>query len=367
MSNNRLSSLQFNLNNLYEQLAGEEKALILEEEANKIRIQQKIRKTKERIQNFEQEYILLLSKQVEKDGLSEPIAEEVTADLIDEFDVIYTLEKRQEIKSLLVQILAELQKPDKPASAKLRVALPIIPSIVSYNLEGDTGSIVRRLFPTFVKAYKGLKSLASLHQSKTQPKLLSEENAEDDEDAELVSERGVSYTNLKCLLKAHSWSKADSLTKKLMRQALYKPENYHRFKIEDFRSFPRVDFLTINHLWDQYSEGRFGFSIQKKILISCGISFYTDAITNKICHEFINRVGWKVSEWGELKSEVGTGVKSMPRGHYPKEIFNQPDYNDIPDILRAYSTIFSFGLLRPYAKSPVYALFSLLKSKKLPD
>ncbi len=50
----------------------------------------------------------------------------------------------------------ELRKPDSPASAKLKVAIPIIPNVVSYELEGDTESVVRRLFPTFVKVYEAL-------------------------------------------------------------------------------------------------------------------------------------------------------------------------------------------------------------------
>ena len=158
MSQDRLDNVQTNLELLYEQLAGEEEAFILAEEANKTRIQQKIRKTEERIRIFEQEYAKRLSQKITQEHLSESIAEEVVAEIIDEIEILKPLEKRDEIQVLLQQILAELQKPDTPASAKLKVALPIFPTLVNYELEVDTESIIQRLFPTFVKACDGFKS-----------------------------------------------------------------------------------------------------------------------------------------------------------------------------------------------------------------
>ena len=141
-------------------MAGEEEAFLLEEEANKTRIQQKIRKTWKRIRVFEQEYAQRLSQQIKRENLPESIAEEITADLVEEIEILEPLEKQNEVRLLLQQILIELRKPEIPASAKLKVALPIIPNVMSYELEGDTESVLRRLFPTFVKAYSGLKSIA---------------------------------------------------------------------------------------------------------------------------------------------------------------------------------------------------------------
>ncbi|MGD1853916.1 MAG: hypothetical protein ACFB2W_06640 [Leptolyngbyaceae cyanobacterium] len=160
ISQDRLADIQSNLNRLYEQLAGEEEAFLLEEEANKTRIQQKMQKTWQRIRTFEQEYVQRFSQKIKRDELSEPLAKEIAANLVDEIEVLEAIEKRDEVGTLLRQILTELNKPQIPASAKLKVAIPIIPNIISYDLEGDTESIMRRLFPTFVKAYVGLKSLA---------------------------------------------------------------------------------------------------------------------------------------------------------------------------------------------------------------
>lgn len=159
MTINRLTDVQANLKILYEQLAGKEQALLLAEEAEKTRIEQQIRVTWQRIKKYEQEYAVRLSQQVKRQGLPEPVAEVVTAELVDELEIMAPLERSDEVKQLLQQILAELQKSDTLASAKLKIAIPLIPNVVSYEIEGDTEGVLRRLFPTLVKAYEGLKSL----------------------------------------------------------------------------------------------------------------------------------------------------------------------------------------------------------------
>ena len=103
---------------------------------------------------------------MKRQTLAEPIAETITAELVDELEIATPLERRDEIKELLQQILGELQKPETPASAKLKVAIPLIPNVVSYELEGDTESVLRQLFPTFVKAYEALRSLTSSDERK---------------------------------------------------------------------------------------------------------------------------------------------------------------------------------------------------------
>ncbi|WP_346293424.1 hypothetical protein [Sphaerothrix gracilis] len=160
MTLDRLATVQDGLDRLYEQLAGEERALDLAEEAEKTRIQQKVRLTRQRIHEREQEYTIALSQQVRRQAMPEAVAETVTAELVDELEVLTLQERRDEVKDLLQQILAELQKPELPASAKLKVAIPLIPNVVSYELEGDTEGVIKRLFPTFLKAYEGLRSLA---------------------------------------------------------------------------------------------------------------------------------------------------------------------------------------------------------------
>lgn len=156
MAFERLFDVEVALRDLYEQLAGQEQGWRVAEEAEKVRIKQKIRLTWNEIRKYEQEYATRLSQQVKRQDVPETTAEIVVAELVDEVELLQLKVQREEERALLQQILAALQKPSSLASAKLKVAIPLIPSLVTYELEGDTESVVRRLFPTFVKVYEAI-------------------------------------------------------------------------------------------------------------------------------------------------------------------------------------------------------------------
>ncbi len=40
--------------------------------------------------------------------------------------------------------------------------------------------------------------------------------------------------------------------------------------VEDCKNFPREELRTIDQLWVKYSEGKFGFSVQKRIYLQVG-------------------------------------------------------------------------------------------------
>lgn len=80
---------------------------------------------------------------------------------------------------------------------------------------------------------------------------------------DLSSEKGVDYTRLQDLLKAGQWQQADRETKSAMLKAVGGVlEGGLSFK--SIKNFPYTDLLTIDRLWVKYSNGRFGFSVQKK-------------------------------------------------------------------------------------------------------
>lgn len=99
-----------------------------------------------------------MAQQFRRQDLPESIAETVVGELVDEIENLPQVQNN-ELKALLQQILVELKKPEAPAAAKLKVAIPIIPGVVTYELEGDTKGILQRLFPTLVKAYQGLRGV----------------------------------------------------------------------------------------------------------------------------------------------------------------------------------------------------------------
>lgn len=75
---------------------------------------------------------------------------------------------------------------------------------------------------------------------------------------------------------------------------------------EDIENFHCQDLRTIDQLWVNYSNGRFGFSVQKHIWQDVG----------KHYESFGNRVGWRNNgKW--LSLEDITFELRAPRGHLP--------------------------------------------------
>ncbi|MBO9998236.1 MAG: GUN4 domain-containing protein [Cyanobacteria bacterium SID2] len=127
---------------------------------------------------------------------------------------------------------------------------------------------------------------------------------------ELQSERGVDYIRLRNLLAAGRWKEADEETFRVMLQAANRKEE-EGLDVEDIDRFPCTDLLTIDRLWVEYSQGKFGFSVQKKIYQSLG---GTREYDSQIWKAFGDRVGWRVGmeEWlyyegitFDLKAKVG--------------------------------------------------------------
>ncbi|TYQ29321.1 GUN4 domain-containing protein [Pseudanabaena sp. UWO311] len=64
--------------------------------------------------------------------------------------------------------------------------------------------------------------------------------------------------------------------------------------IENIKDFPSEDLQMIDWLWVNYSDGKFGFSVQKKLWLECGgkIGEYDQGVWR----EFAARVGWYYPE-----------------------------------------------------------------------
>ena len=159
MSIDRTSQLQTQLKMLYDQLDGLEMAKVTSRDEDKVMLQQRIDLKWKEIREKDGDYVRSLAQQIKRsEDLPEPIAETVVGELVDELEMMQPIAKTDEMRSMLKEILTELQKPGTPAAAKLKVAIPIIPNILTYEIEGDTESVVRRLFPTFVKVYEGVRA-----------------------------------------------------------------------------------------------------------------------------------------------------------------------------------------------------------------
>jgi len=102
----------------------------------------------------------------------------------------------------------------------------------------------------------------------------------------VISEAGIDYSLLQYLLAIQELEKADEQTRKLVLQAAERSESWLRN--EEIQSLACEDLFTIDQLWTIYSQGRFGFSVQKRIWESLG----SEKSDRSRGEEFSDRVGW---------------------------------------------------------------------------
>jgi hypothetical protein len=132
------------------------------------------------------------------------------------------------------------------------------------------------------------------------------------DNAQLKSDVGMNYSKLRDLLKAGKWKEADEETRRVM-LAVAKREKQGWLGVEDIDNFPCVDLRTIDQLWVKYSDGRFGFSVQKRIYQGLG---GTREYNKDIWDKFGDKVGWrKGGRW--LYYNDSTFDKKAPEGHLP--------------------------------------------------
>ena len=122
--------------------------------------------------------------------------------------------------------------------------------------------------------------------------------------------RGVDYSQLRKFLKKGDWRAADEETRKVMcRVAAREKEGW--LDQESIDNFPCEDLQQINQLWEHYSKGKFGFSVQKKIYENLGGGQESTAL--KTMGEFMDAVGWNMRELEEIYYKR----KNAPQGHFP--------------------------------------------------
>ncbi|MGJ3253284.1 MAG: GUN4 domain-containing protein [Elainellaceae cyanobacterium] len=139
------------------------------------------------------------------------------------------------------------------------------------------------------------------------------------EDDDLASEKGVDYTRLRNLLKAQNFKDADNETYLRMLEAVGRSDG-DWIREEELLNFPCADLKTIDRLWVKYSNGKFGFSVQKEIYVQCGGKPDGKYPGDKIWREFGDRVGWRVDNSWINYSDV-TFSTSAPTGHLPFRFF----------------------------------------------
>ncbi|MBW4662362.1 MAG: GUN4 domain-containing protein [Drouetiella hepatica Uher 2000/2452] len=133
----------------------------------------------------------------------------------------------------------------------------------------------------------------------------------------LRSDKGIDYCGLRDLLKAGKWREANETTLNVMLQ-IARRKNHGYLEYNHVRKLPHTDMCTINDLWVKYSNGRFGFSVQKNIYLT----FCKKANRAYVCYEddawkkLGDAVKWRVNEKWIWHSEASFDI-SAPQGHLP--------------------------------------------------
>ena len=118
----------------------------------------------------------------------------------------------------------------------------------------------------------------------------------------------LKYKDLQINLLKQDFEEADRLTSSYLRKLAGKvAENRGYVFYSEVRGMPGEDLDTIDRLWNIYSQGKFGFSNQAKLLKSVGKRY--DLLWPKI--------GWKKDgTWTRYPSSFSWSLKA-PEGHMP--------------------------------------------------
>ncbi|MEG4586858.1 GUN4 domain-containing protein [Microcoleus sp. MOSTC5] len=141
--------------------------------------------------------------------------------------------------------------------------------------------------------------------------------------SDLVSQPIVkaNYIKLEKLLAAGKWKEADEETYNKMLEVGGKQQQGHQnrgelIQIKDIENFSCPDLRAMDRLWVKYSNGRFGFSVQKRIYQNLG---GTKEFNGQVLLAYYEAIGWKQKGEKEkwlLYSQL-TFNSNAPSGHLP--------------------------------------------------
>ena len=122
------------------------------------------------------------------------------------------------------------------------------------------------------------------------------------------SDVGIDYSPLQRYLLNQCYEDADRFTSSKLRElAGEKAVKRGYVYFSEVESIPSIDLLTLNKLWVVYSRGKFGFTVQAKILDSLGGRY----------DKLWPRIGWKIDGvWTRYPKAFNWSIEA-PNGHMP--------------------------------------------------
>lgn len=237
---------------------------------------------------------------------------------------LWTNHEREAAQARAFQEKEEYILPIRLDNTEIPGILPTIGYLKWSNADSIADAIVKKLeqeTPTNLPLVKPVTP----QLPNNPPKQNQQYNYSDDD---LSSERNVDYTQLRNLLAVGNWADADDETYSVMLKVVDRKE-VDGIRDKDLWNFPCTDLRTIDSLWVKYSNGRFGFSVQKKIYLEVG-GVADGEHYEEAWEKFGDRVGWRKGRWMKKEKEMEkewinsskvTFDTSAPMGHLPTSPF----------------------------------------------
>jgi hypothetical protein len=199
-----------------------------------------------------------------------------------------------------------LTKQPEVVPAQLGKPQTLFPAVRASSTVGDQGEIIQDENLVVAEEQAEWK----------QTQLEQQQKASNYDD--LSSDRGINYTQLQYLLQSGQWQAADQETTARMCEVMGR-QNEGWLRSSNIKQFPSTDLRTIDHLWVKYSDGKFGFSVQKKIWQQCNHP------ARWKWEMFAEEVGWKSETlWKTFTHNELALFKNAPKGYLPFKIFVAP-------------------------------------------
>jgi hypothetical protein len=122
------------------------------------------------------------------------------------------------------------------------------------------------------------------------------------------------FTQLETYLKNGQWREADEETTRLM-FLIAKREDEGWLDQESIEKFPCEELRTIDKLWVDYSKGKFGFSVQKKVWMACG--GIPGEYDYDVYKKFADQVGWRRGDSWLSYKKLTFVMEASKHAHLP--------------------------------------------------
>jgi GUN4-like len=161
---------------------------------------------------------------------------------------------------------------------------------------------------------------------------------------------GADFAPLERHLQAQQWEaaaeEAQDLVFQISRRNHYLTIGQDMLTAQSVQNFPCKDLKSLDALWRQYSQDRFGYRSQLRAIQRQSVVLNYDKLSQKpeVWSQFVEHVGWRA--WME-RTEESSAVKratDVPEGSFPFPVRSTGDFGDAA-VVRGEHPVFGMSFL----------------------